>query len=615
MSRKIVTYKLPFRGRYKPISGYGVIGNTRTCALVGYDGSIDWCCFPKFDSPSTFASILDRERGGRWAITPTGAAISHQGYVKDTNVLKTYFESNSGSVELIDFMPCHKGSVWSSPPEIHRIVKCVSGKMDLEVWLEPRFDYGRATAKIDSDDNGYTFRNSKEELVFSASAGSFTKDDGAVRGVLSVRKGDRVLLILSYGESSPRSAKEYFTEMQLRRTVKYWRGWASRLRYRGKWKENVVRSALALRLLVYSPTGAIVAAATTSLPEAVGYGRNWDYRYSWIRDSAFSLWAFHVLGSFSEAEHYIHWLINNNPALDKDLHLMYTVDGTTRLTEHELNHLEGYKSSAPVRVGNAASMQLQLDAHGCILDALYFSSRYGMGISEEMYYRFVKPIAVYLCDNWMKKGNGIWEIRGRREHYVYTKAWCCVGLQRACKIADLTGHHEDTARWNKVLNEIKREVRSKGVDAEQGYYKMRYGSRELDASLLLLPLIGFVSVDDDAMKHTVDAIRKKLSRNGLLYRYKVDDGLEGKEGSFTVCNFWLVAVLARQGRIREAEQLMDKLVSLGSPLGLFAEELDPDTGELLGNFPQAFSHMGLITAAREIMMAKKKAILERAADK
>jgi GH15 family glucan-1,4-alpha-glucosidase len=583
-----------------------MIGNTRTCALVGFDGSVDWCCFPRFDSPSVFAAILDHRVGGRWSITPTVASSSKQIYIDNTNVLNTRFTSLKGSVDLIDFMPCHSGKVWSTPPEIHRIVKCVSGEMELKLILEPRFRYGKYAADITKHKEGFLFENSKEELVFSSTFQGFNAEGGKVSGRFSVKKGEKLYMILSYGESTPRSAADYSTDLQLSRTLRYWRRWVSGLKYTGRWRKEVVRSALTLRLLVYSPTGAMVAAPTTSLPEAIGYGRNWDYRYSWIRDSAFSLWAFHLLGSYSEAENYIHWLIDNNPALDKDLHLMYTIDGGTRIYERQLGHLEGYKHSSPVRIGNAASAQFQLDAHGCILDALYFSYRYGLGVSEETYYRFVKPIANYICDNWKKKGNGIWEIRGRRQHYIYTKAWCYVGLERACRIAAMKGRNDDIKSWKSAMDEIRKEVDQRGWNRSSGYYSMSYETKELDASLLLLPLIGFIDPNDERMRRTVRAIKKGLSKNGLLYRYNIDDGLEGKEGSFMVCNFWMVSVLSRMGRLREAKNIMDRLVNLGSPLGLYSEELDPESGELLGNFPQAFSHMGLISAAFEFERALRR---------
>jgi GH15 family glucan-1,4-alpha-glucosidase len=598
-----VGFKLPFSGDYKPISGYGIIGNTRTCALIGFDGSVDWCCLPRFDSPSVFAAILDHRIGGRWTVTPTTVSMSTQVYLDDTNVLTTRFTSRKGIVEVVDFMPCHSGKVWSTPPEIHRIVRGLSGEMELRLVLEPRFGYGKYTADITRHEDGFLFENSKEELVFSSTLQRLNSKAGRVTGRFSVKKGEKVYMILSYGESTPRRAANYSTDLQLSRTLRYWRRWVSGLKYTGRWRKEVVRSALTLRLLVYSPTGAMIAAPTTSLPEAVGYGRNWDYRYSWIRDSAFSLWAFHVLGSYSEAEHYIHWLIDNNPALDKDLHLMYTLDGGTKISERQLTHLEGYMRSYPVRVGNAASAQFQLDAHGCILDALYFSYRFGVGVSEETYYRFVKPIANFICDNWRKNGNGIWEIRGKRQHYVYTKAWCYVGLERACRIATMKGHLDDTKRWREVMDDIREEVDQKGWNRSSEYYSMSYETREPDASLLLLPLIGFIRSDDRRMQRTVAAIQKKLSKNGLLYRYGIDDGLGGKEGSFMVCNFWLVAVLSRMGRLREAERLMDRLVSFGGPLGLYSEEVDPESGEPLGNFPQAFSHMGLISAAFEFERA------------
>jgi GH15 family glucan-1,4-alpha-glucosidase len=603
-SRRESSFQLPFAGAYRPIAGYGAIGNMRTVALVSFDGSIDWCCFPRFDSSSVFAALLDRVKGGSWRMSVDGNGEARQLYLSDTNVLQTSYKLESGEFILTDFMPCSRGEVWSAPPEIHRIVKCVSGSGRISLHLEPRFNYGRERAQIGEVEGGFLLRAPREELVFSASCGGLKHEAGVVSGAVDMSQGQEETFVLSYGESRPRLVYEYQSKKLLDQTVRYWRDWVSTLRYTGRWREQVVRSALILRLLVYSATGAMVAAPTTSLPEVIGGGRNWDYRYSWIRDSAISLWAFYILGSSSEAERYLHWLIDNNPALDLDLRLMYRVDGGKNLAERELSHLEGYMKSKPVRVGNAAAKQLQLDAHGCILDALYFSSTYGAGVSDEMYYRFVRPLAHFICDNWRRRGNGIWEFRNGRGHFVYTKAWCYAGLDRACKIARATAHDSDTERWRSVMDEIKEEILREGWNDVKRTFVMRYGASELDASVLMLPLIGFIRSRDWRMKATVDAVMNELSEGGLVRRYSAGDGFDGKEGCFFICNFWLVACLARQGRVQEAGQLFERLLSLSNHLGLFSEEVDPNSGELLGNFPQAFSHMGLILAAYELERSK-----------
>jgi GH15 family glucan-1,4-alpha-glucosidase len=594
------SFAFPPRDNYKPISGYGIIGNTRTTALVGYDGSIDWCCLPKFGSSSVFAALLDFKKGGRWAIQPSEEATSTQHYLQDTNILRTEFNAEGSHVVLTDFMPCSvTPEAWSTPPEIHRVVQCVSGAMKLRFVFEPVFHYGATVPEFVSMDNGLAMRDRSQEMVLSWST-PFPLLERGVDSSFEVRQGERRAFVLSYGEAVPRKIQEYHTERQRAKTEVFWMDWATQLRYRGRWPEAIVRSALILKLLVYSPTGALVAAPTSSLPEAIGGNRNWDYRYSWIRDSANCLWAFHLLGHRSETEAYLHWLIDNNPSLDLDLRLMYDVDGSSYIPEKTLTHLEGYKGSRPVRVGNAAVKQLQLDAYGYMLDSLYFSSRHGKQISDEMYFRFVKPLARYIVGHWAEPGNGIWEIRNRRAHYVYTRAWCYAGLDRAVRIARVTGHVEDMPGWSATKKKIRAELLRRGWNSERRSFVMHYGSEDLDAANLMLPLIGVLPADDEKMEATIEATMKELAEGALVYRYKTKDGLRGKEGAFVLCGFWLVACLAKLGRVEEARRNFEELLGRGNHLGLFSEEVDPKTGEALGNFPQAFSHMGLITAAHEL---------------
>ena len=593
-------FEVPAAGDYKAISGYGIIGNTRTAALVGYDGSIDWCCFPKFSSPSVFAALLDSKKGGSWSIRPAEKAVSTQSYLEDTNILRTEFRVGSSRVVLTDFMPCSVTTgAWSTPPEIHRMVQGVNGEVDLKVLFRPVLNYGTVVPKVTKAEAGLSVRNRKQEMVLS-SAVPFSLDGPEASAEFRVSQGEKRAFVLSYGEAVPRKIQEYQSERQRAKTEVFWMDWATQLRYRGRWKDAVVRSALTLKLLVYAPTGAIVAAATASLPEAIGGNRNWDYRFSWIRDSASSLWAFHKVGRKSETEAYLRWLIDNNPSLDLDLRLMYDVDGTSSIKEKELAELEGYRGSRPVRVGNLAVEQLQFDAYGYMLDALYFSSKHGEQIDEEMYFRFVKPIARFLVEHWSEPSNGIWEIRDRREHYVYTKAWCCVGLERAAKIARETGHVEDVPGWKNEARRIREEVLSQGWDGRRRSLTISYGSEELDAANLMLPLIGFLPATHPKMKATIEAIERELSEGALVYRYKIDDGLQGKEGAFLLCGFWLVACLARLGRVKEARANFQTLLGHANHLGLYPEEVDPKTKEALGNFPQAFSHMGLILAASEL---------------
>ncbi len=600
-------FRIPPIPKYKPITGYGVIGNTRTVSLVGYDGSIDWCCMPKFDSPSIFAAILDNNLGGCWKIAPTGISTSTQRYVENTNILQTEFATDDSKAVVTDFMPCSLGDhAWSAPPEIHRIVQCIQGDMSMRMGVAPKFDYGRISPKIVSSRQGLSMKNHKDEMALASTTDFRILKGGVAQGEFKLAKDESETFILSYGEYEPREIEEYETGSKFLKTEAFWKDWVGRLKYKGKYLEPVLRSALILKLLVYSPTGAIVAAPTTSLPEAIGGNRNWDYRYSWIRDSANSLWAFHVLGDRSQTERYIHWLIDNNPSLDLDLRLMYSIDGDSKITESTLDYLEGYQGSSPVQVGNAAFRQAQMDAYGYMLDALYISSVMGSTVTDEMYYRFVKPLAHRICSSWMNPGNGIWEIRGRREHYVYTGAWCYVGLKRAVKIADSIGHKRDTNPWLSTMEKIKKEILKNGWDERKQSFVMSYETRQVDASALMLPLIGFISPNDKRILGTIQAVEKHLGVGPLIYRYRVNDKMEGKEGAFVLCSFWMVACLARAGKVVKAREMFEKLLMYANHVGLYAEEIDPSNGEGLGNYPQAFSHMGLIMAAHELDKAVKR---------
>jgi GH15 family glucan-1,4-alpha-glucosidase len=593
-------FSLPVNEHYKPIAGYGVIGNTKTAALVGYDGSIDWCCFPRFDSPSVFAAILDWKKGGRWCIEPSTAATSMQNYIAGTNILRTSFESESGKVTLTDFMPCSgSDSNWSALPEIHRQLECTEGKMAMRFTFEPSFDYGTLRPKLMKTGNGISMRQGRYDMALSY-ADQFPLGEYALVTDFRLAKGDKKTFVLSFGEAVPRRVAEYRTESQQEKTAKFWTDWVATLRYDGKWREEVVRSALALKLMTYSPTGAMVAAVTTSLPEALGGTRNWDYRYSWIRDSASSLRAFNLIGSSSEAESYLRWLIENNPALEADLRLMYDVNGGTDLRESRLDHLEGYKGSRPVRIGNAASQQLQVDTYGYMLDSLYFSTQHGKSVSDDMYFRFVKPLADYITDTWRKPSHGIWEMRGTKRHFVYMKAWSYAGLDRAIKIARVTGHQDDIHRWATTRKKIKAEVLRKGWNKRKNSFVMHYGSSELDSANLMLPLMGFIRADDERMKSTIEAIQKELAYGAFVYRTKSHRRKHRKEGAFLLCSFWLVSCLAMLGRTDEATRNFSELLGHANHLGLLAEETDPESGEALGNFPQAYSHLGVIVAATEL---------------
>lgn len=600
-------FGIPFETAYKPIGAYGVIGNTRTVALIGYDGSIDWCCLPRFDSPSVFALLLDKRIGGSWTLTPTEKGQASQKYVKNTNILVTEFNILGSKTIITDFMPCSNSrDAWATPPEIHRIVNCVKGRMRFHLGLRPRFNYGLVQPEVTSHGPTASFRGPRDEMVLASTLRLRSPRGGGLSQDFEMFEGDREVFVLSYGESEPRQVSEYNSGEQLRSTEIFWRSWVRKLQYSGRWRREVIRSALTLKLLVYSPTGAIVAAPTTSLPEAYGRGKNWDYRFSWLRDSAHSLWAFHLLGDTSESERYLRWLIETDPALDLNLQLMYTIQGQPVPGEKTLHRLEGYRGNKPVRIGNAAAQQFQMDAYGYMLDALYFSSRHGAAVTPGMYYRFVRPLASFIVDHWKLPGNGIWEIRGKKQHYVETKAWCYAGLERAVEIAKVSKHREDIAPWLEAMRAIRREVLHKGWSKKKNSFRMHYSTDDLDSANLMLPLMGFLKPRDRRMVSTVEAIMTELAQYSLLYRYKSNRGRKKAEGAFLVCSFWLVACLARIGQTEKALKVFKDLLGYSNHLGLYSEEIDPENLELMGNFPQAFSHMGLIMAAVELGQALDK---------
>jgi GH15 family glucan-1,4-alpha-glucosidase len=598
-------FDIPVKVRYKPINGYGVIGNTRTAALVGYDGSIDWCCFPKFDSPSVFAAILDWRKGGRWAIQPAVAAASKQSYLQNTNILRTEFETEGARATLLDFMPFSKsGKTYSDLHEIHRIVSCDEREIDMRFVFQPIFDYGRTKTELVEAPSGVSAKTGRFEMCLSWSK-QLEVGREAVDTKFRLRKGEKRTFVLSYGEAVPRRTADYRTMAQLTKTQSYWRGWVSSLKVRKSWTDVVVRSALALKLLTYSPTGAMVAAVTTSLPEVVGGGRNWDYRYSWIRDSANSLRAFNVLGSGAEAESYLRWLIESNPALEVDLRLVYDVNGGTDLTERVLAHLEGYGGSRPVRVGNAASEQLQFDTYGYMLDAVYFSTRRGRRLSSDTYFRFVKPLAQHIVKTWEQPSHGIWETRERQRHYVYMKAWAYVGLDRAIRIAKATRHLADVPGWSDTKRKIKSEVLRRGWNAKRKSFVMHYGTSRLDSANLMLPLMGFISARDPQMISTIKAIQNELADGPFVYRTTDHRNGDRREGAFFLTSFWFVSCLAAIGEVETAANFFDQLLNCSNHLGLYSEEFDPAAKVALGNFPQAFSHLGLILAAYNLEVAMK----------
>jgi GH15 family glucan-1,4-alpha-glucosidase len=592
---------------YKPISGYGVIGNMRTAALVAMDGSIDWLCYPHFDSPSVFAALLDDKKGGFFRIGPGEGveARQKQFYWPDTNVLVTRFLTNDGVAEITDFMP-----VGGRGPEGHvspviRDVHAARGSISLRMECRPAFDYARAHHEVSLGANGACFSSPKLSLSLVSSVPMRVDGGGAVADFI-LNEGQRVVFTLSHHEGGACArlvpAPEGYE--QLKRTVDYWHRWLSKCTYKGRWRETVHRSALALKLMTFEPTGAIVAAVTTSLPEGPDGRRNWDYRYSWIRDAAFTVYALLRIGLTEEAAAFIGWIEKRCHELEPGipLHVMYGIDGRHDLEESVLAHLDGYRGAKPVRIGNAAHDQLQLDIYGELMDGVYLYNKHGAPISYELW-THLRQLTDWVCENWRKPDAGIWEVRTEPRQFVYSKVMCWVAIDRALRLADKRSFPADRLRWVAERDRVFEAIIAEGWSEKRGAFSQSFGDEDLDAASLMMPLVFFLSANDPRMIRTLDAIMKPPREGGLLsdsllYRYDARTDLSrfGREGYFNMCTFWLVEALTRAGRVGEARLVFEKMLGHGSHLGLFSEETALN-GDAAGNFPQAFTHLGLISAA------------------
>ena len=597
---------MPEEREYRRISDYGIIGDMHSCALIASDSSIDWCCLPDFDSPSIFAAILDKKIGGRFQIMPTLDFNSRHEYLKHTNILKTSFLSPQGKIEITDFMPCHlKYNQHITFGEIHRKITCTEGEETIKIHFDPRLDYARSETKITISKYGCIA--SDGERTVSLSTDIPLHLNNVVLGSISLSKGESQFLVLKNGEKETLSIEEYESEEKLKRTTEFWQNWIGEDHYKGLWKEEVHRSELVLKLLIYSPTGAIIAAPTTSLPERVGGSRNWDYRFSWLRDSAFALRALVRLGHRYDAEAFFRWLTKSGYDRDgAELKLMFGIKGEMELLEKELNHLEGYRQSKPVRIGNEAHEQFQLDVYGVVVDAIYLYRPHGEIMVQERW-TLLKSLVDFVSRNWEKPDNSIWEVRGGRRHFVYSKLMCWVAMDRGVRVAREIGFEEDADRWKPIRDKIKAEILAKGWNPKKRAFVQYYGSNQVDASILMMPLVHFLPATDERFVSTVDRIREDLATDHLVHRYKgYDDGLEGREGAFALCSFWLVDALTLTGKLDEAKRLFEKLLKHGNSLGLFSEEIDEESGELLGNFPQSFTHMVLINSALKLDRALRE---------
>jgi GH15 family glucan-1,4-alpha-glucosidase len=598
---------------YQPIEHYGVIGDMRSVALVGKNGSIDWCCLPDFDSPSIFARILDYNKGGWWCLRPAiEDAQVKQMYLPNTNVLVTRFFTTEGMAEVIDFMPIGReagGQSECSSRQIVRIATAIRGPVRLRMECRPGFDYARQRHEIqmDADSLSAVFAASEQQFVLKSDH-PLQQDNQGVVSDFNLEGGQKAVFVLRHraGRMHPEiSAPPLDADSLLNETVRFWRAWASHSRYRGRWRETVTRSALVLKLLTYLPTGAIVAAPTTSLPEEVGGVRNWDYRYTWVRDAAFSVYSLIRLGYTEEAAAFANYMqarAKEQEGHDGPLNVLYGIDGRHDLPEETLDHLEGYRGSQPVRVGNAAADHLQLDIYGELMDSLYLYDKYGTPLSYEMWTQ-VECLLDWVAKNWDQPDQSIWEVRGGRQQFTYSKLQCWVALDRGVRLARKRSFPTESDEWRMERNRIYNAIMRDGWNPKVGAFIQGFGGDAVDASLLMMPLMLFVSPRDPRMLSTIARIREELASDTLVRRYDKDraarDGLPGVEGFFSVCSFWLVEAMARAGYVEEAQLLFEKLLSYGNHLGLFSEEVSSQ-GELLGNFPQALTHLGLISAAHNL---------------
>ncbi|MFB6114583.1 MAG: glycoside hydrolase family 15 protein [Halodesulfurarchaeum sp.] len=592
---------------YLDIGDYGIIGNGRTAALVGKNGSIDWACFPYFHSPSVFGAILDDTIGGRFAIDLVDGEPMGQQYQDDTNVLETTMESDAGTIEIVDFMPQYveEGDL-VQPDEIHRLVRCTDGTGTIEVEFEPRFDYARGETELRPVEEGCIATHGDESLSLVTEM-DIEVDGDVATGRTELDAGDELWLVSQYGEDDPDPVENRETRQTLEWTREYWRLWSSRCPYSGQYQDAVRRSALVLKLLAFESTGALVAAATTSLPEKPGGARNWDYRFNWIRDAVFSAWSLNQLDYHELGIDFLDHLRQQlSPTL---IPPVVDVHGEAVPDEVELDHLEGYRGNDPVRIGNEAGDQEQWDSYGAMIDGMYFSHRKLGGVDAEQYRTFVKPAVEHVSEIWDQPDHGIWEVRGGKRHFTTSKVWCWVALDRGIKIARGEGFRDDVERWKPVRESIRRAVMENGWSEDLGAFSISYDNEALDASTLLFPLVGFLPADHPKMKQTIDAIEDNLRTGPLLYRYRPEavfsDPIESGDSAFTTSSFWLVADLARMGRVDDATDYFESLLDYANHLGLYAEELDPHTGEQLGNVPQAYVHMGVINAAVELERAKQ----------
>jgi GH15 family glucan-1,4-alpha-glucosidase len=577
------------------IEDYALLGDLQTAALVGRDGSVDWLCLPRFDSAACFAALLGDERNGRWLLAPSDPeARATRRYLDDTLILETTWETDDGAVRVLDFMPPR-----GEAPDVVRIVEGLRGRVEMRTELVIRFDYGRVVPWVRRLDGDTRLAIAGPDALCLRTPVEVGGEDMKTVGRFTVGEGRRVPFVLTSSPSFGDLPAKVDAEQALEDTTHFWQEWVSRCRYEGPAHEHVHRSLIVLKALTYAPTGGIVAAPTTSLPEHLGGVRNWDYRFCWVRDATLTLVALLLAGYEEEAEAWRRWLLHAAAGNPDDLQIMYGVAGEQRLGELELDWLRGYEGSKPVRTGNLASEQVQLDVYGELMDALYQARVRGLEASEYAW-SLQRVLLRNLEMRWHDPDNGIWEIRGEPRHFTHSKVMAWVAFDRAVRTIEEFGLTGDLDRWRETRDEIHAEVCREGFDARLGAFTQHYGSGTLDASLLLIPLVGFLPASDERVRATIEAVRHDLSEDGLVLRYRSDDGVDGLpagEGVFLPCSFWLVTCLELLGDHDAAHSLFERLVGLTNDLGLVAEEYDPVTKRMLGNFPQAFTHLELVNSA------------------
>ena len=585
-----------------PLEDYALIGDTQTAALVGIDGSIDWLCLPRFDSGACFAALLGTPDNGRWLLAPVGAErAARRSYQRESLVLVTEWEIDDALVRVTDFMPLR-----DERPHLIRTVEGVRGAVKMHTELTLRFDYGRLVPWVRRIGGDLCAASGPDAVCLRSDVrlhgrGPHSEAD------FTVKEGEYVSFVMSWYPSHLAPPQPPHAGGALERTLTWWRDWCSRMSYTGSWKEDVLCSLIVLKAMTYSPTGGIVAAPTTSLPEAIGGTRNWDYRYCWLRDASFSLWALNVGGYQDEARAWRDWMLRAAAGDPANLQTLYGPGGETRVAEFEAPWLSGYEGSRPVRIGNAAATQFQLDIYGEIVDTLHLARQFGMQ-SDPAAWALARHLIEFVVEHWQDPDQGLWEMRGAARQFTHSKVMAWVALDRAVHAIEKFGVDGPLDRWRATRQQIHDDVCAKGFDAERNTFTQSYGSRELDASLLMIPLVHFLPATDPRMRGTIEAIQRELMSDGFVRRYRTEtkgDGLPPGEGAFLACTFWLVDNLALLGRIDDATALFERLLALRNDVGLLAEEYDPRRGRMVGNFPQAFTHVGLVNSAYNLDRARR----------